>query len=64
MLEMRDDWSTREVRVLIEEKFGVEYSMKHVREMLRRIGMKFEKPYPHDYRRPKDAEENLKTFSR
>ncbi|MEM3192792.1 MAG: hypothetical protein QW292_12080 [Candidatus Parvarchaeota archaeon] len=28
MLEMKDDWSTREVRVLIEEKFGVEYSMK------------------------------------
>ncbi|MEM3448496.1 MAG: winged helix-turn-helix domain-containing protein [Nitrososphaerota archaeon] len=61
---MRDDWSTREVRVLIEEKFGVEYSMKHVREMLRQIGMKFMEPYRHDYRRSKYADENLKTFSR
>ncbi|MEM3191192.1 MAG: helix-turn-helix domain-containing protein [Candidatus Parvarchaeota archaeon] len=64
MLEMRDDWSTREVRVLIEEKFGVEYSMKHVRELLRQMRMKFGKPYPHDYRKSKDAEETLKTFPR
>ncbi|MEM0134458.1 MAG: helix-turn-helix domain-containing protein [Thermoplasmatales archaeon] len=64
MLEMRDDWSTREVRVLIEEKFGVEYSMKHVRELLRQMGMKFMEAYQHDYRRSKDADENLKTFSR
>ncbi|MDA8055719.1 MAG: helix-turn-helix domain-containing protein, partial [Thermoplasmatales archaeon] len=26
VLERRDDWSTKEVRVLIKEKFGVEYS--------------------------------------
>ncbi|MEM4090675.1 MAG: winged helix-turn-helix domain-containing protein, partial [Thermoplasmatales archaeon] len=45
MLERRDDWSTREVRVLIGEKFGVEYSMKHMREMLRQMGMKFKKAY-------------------
>ncbi|MEM3861548.1 winged helix-turn-helix domain-containing protein [Metallosphaera sp.] len=45
MPERRDDWSTREVRVLIGEKFGVEYSMKHVREMLRQMGIKFMKAY-------------------
>lgn len=60
VLKRRDDWSTKEIRAMIKEKFGVEYSMKHVREILRRLGMKFGKPYPHDYRRPKDAEENLK----
>ena len=60
MLERRDDWSTKEVRVLIKEKFGVEYSMKHVRELLRQFGMKFGKPYPHDYRRQKSAEDDLK----
>ena len=60
MLERRDDWSTKEVRVLIKEEFGVEYSMKHVRELLRRLGMKFGKPYPHDYTRPKSAEGDLK----
>ena len=60
VLERRDDWSTKEVRVLIKEKFGVEYSMKHVRELLRQLGMKFGKPYPHDYRRPKSAKDDLK----
>lgn len=60
MLERRDDWSTKEVRVLIKEKFGVEYSMKHVRELLRRFGMRFGKPYLHDYRRQKSAEDDLK----
>ncbi|MDA8055112.1 MAG: helix-turn-helix domain-containing protein [Thermoplasmatales archaeon] len=60
ILEKRDDWSTRGIRALIKEKFGIEYSMKHIREILRELGMKFGKPYPHDYRRPKDAEERLK----
>ncbi|MEM3859589.1 MAG: winged helix-turn-helix domain-containing protein [Candidatus Micrarchaeaceae archaeon] len=45
MLEMRDDWSTGEVRMLIKEKFGVEYSTKHMREMLRQMGIKFMKAY-------------------
>lgn len=60
MLERRDDWSTKEIRIMIKERFGVEYSMKHVRELLRQMGMKFGKPYHHDFRRPKDAEERLK----
>lgn len=59
-LNRRDDWSTREIRVLIKEMFGIEYSMKHIRELLRQLGMKFGKPYPHDYRRPKNAEDDLK----
>jgi len=49
--------------VLIKEKFGVEYSMKHVRELLRRFGMRFGKPYPHDYRRPKNADDDLKKLT-
>ena len=48
--------------MLIKEKFGVEYSMKHVRELLRRFGMRFGKPYPHDYRRPK-SDDDLKKLT-
>ena len=56
----RDYWTTKEAKQLIREKFGVEYSHSSARRILKGIGMRFAKPYPHDYRRPKDAEEKLK----
>jgi len=60
LLKERDDWNTNEVRNLINEKFDVKYSLKQVRIILRKFGMKYGKPYPHDYRRPDNAEELLK----
>ena len=60
ILKERDDWTTKEVLVLIQKKFGVEYSLKQIYIILREFGMKFGKPYPQDYRRPPDAEEQLK----
>jgi putative transposase len=60
ILSERDDWTTKEVRKLIKDKFGVEFSEKHVRTILRNLGLKFGKPYPKDYRRPSDAEKQLK----
>ena len=63
VLNERDDWSTEEVRKLIFEEFGVEYTLKQIRIILKKFGMKHTKPYPHDYRRPKDAEERLKKLT-
>ncbi|AKA48357.1 transcriptional regulator [uncultured archaeon] len=60
ILQERDDWTTEEVQKLIEKRFGIRFSQKHVRTILRQMGMKYSKPYPHDFRRPKDAEERLK----
>jgi putative transposase len=60
ILEERDDWTTREVRELIKEKFGVEYSIRHVSRLLKSFGMKYAKPYQHDYRKPENAKEDLK----
>jgi len=60
ILEKRDDWTTREVRELINEEFGVEYSIRHVSRILKSFGMKYSKPYQQDYRRPENAEEELK----
>ena len=60
LLEERDDWTTEQIQDLIERKFSVLFSLKHVRTILRKIGMHYAKPYPHDYRRPKNAEEKLK----
>lgn len=60
LLNKRDNWTTREVRDLIWEKFNVEYSLKQVREILKSLGMRYVKPYVLDYWRPDDAEEILK----
>ena len=60
ILAKRDDWTTKEIKQLIKDKFGIEFSEKHVRTILRSIGLKFARPYPKDYRRPADAEEQLK----
>jgi putative transposase len=59
-LSERDDWTTKEVRKLIKDNYGVEFSEKHVRTILRDLGLKFAKPYPQDYRRASDAAEQLK----
>jgi len=60
ILKERDDWATEDVRELILKKFNIEYSQKQVRRILRHFGMKHAKPYPHDYRKPDDAEDILK----
>ena len=60
LLKKRDDWTTKEILKLIKEEFNVEYSLKQVRIILKDLGLKFGKPYPKDYRRPEDAEKQLK----
>lgn len=62
-LNKRDDWTTEEVKKMIFEDFGVIYSTKRVREILKGFGMKHGKPYYHDYRRPENAEERLKKLT-
>jgi len=64
MLRQKDCWTSREVRDLIIEKFGVTYTIKQVLEIAKKMGMKFAKPYQRDYRRPIDAEDILKKHSR
>jgi len=56
-------WTTKEVKVLIKERFGIDISEDQVRRILRdKLEMNFSKPYPEDYRRPGDA--NLETVIR
>ena len=56
LLKERDDWTTSEVREYIQSTFGVEYTLKRVRIILRGFGVQYAKPYARDYRRPADAE--------
>mgnify|MGYP000008677480 CR=1 FL=1 len=60
ILKNRDDWTTKEVRELIKERFGIEYSLRHVSRILKSLGMKYGKPYQHDYRKPKNAKDEFK----
>ncbi len=59
-LEAKDLWYLGEIMDLIKTRFGVEYSERQVRRILKSFRMKHAKPYQVDYRKPKDAEEKLK----
>jgi putative transposase len=63
LLREREHWTTEEVRRLIREEFGVEYTLKQVRMILKKAGMRYAKPFPRDHRRPADAEDLLKKNS-
>lgn len=60
MLKEKDAWTTDEVRFLILKEFGVEYTLKQVRIIAKRFGMKYAKPFAFDYRKPLNAESILK----
>jgi transposase len=61
LLKEKTCWTTQEVRELIKANFGIEYSHAQVVRILRkRLKMHFSKPFPHDYRRPSNAEDILK----
>lgn len=57
LLQERDNWTTKEIRELIWDRFSVEYSLKQVGIILRSLGLKFGKNYPREYQRPKDDQE-------
>ena len=51
-LSERDDWLTWEINNLIYDEFGVKYSHSQLIRLLRtKLGLRFAKPYPIDYRR-------------
>jgi putative transposase len=64
LLRQKDIWTTDEVRVLISNEFGVEYTQKQVRIIVKKVGMKYAKPFTYDYRKPDNAEEILKKHAR
>lgn len=60
LLQMKDYWTSKEVRELIKNEFDIEFTPRHIPRILRKLGMKYQKPYVNDYRRPEDAEDILK----
>ena len=60
LLEAKDLWYLNDIVELIKTKFGVEYSERQIRRILKSFKMKHVKPYQIDYRKPKDAWGKLK----
>lgn len=58
-LRAKEYWTTKEIRVVIKEEYGIEYSYEQISRILRHFGMRLQKPYPQDYRRPEEAQEIL-----
>lgn len=55
-----DFWTIEEVRELIKNKYGIEYSLNAIRKILKKFGLNYTKPYCLDSRKPPDAEEILR----
>jgi len=64
LLKQKDTWTTDEVKALISNEFGVEYTLKQIRIIVKNIGMKYAKPFTFDYRKPANAEEILKKHAK
>ena len=45
---------------MIHQEFGVKYTLKQIRIILKKLNMAYGKPFTLDYRRPDDAESLLK----
>lgn len=64
LLKEKSSWTTDEVRLLISNEFGVEYTLKQVRVISKKLGMKYAKPFTLDYRKPTNAEQILKKHTK
>ncbi|MCJ7442945.1 MAG: winged helix-turn-helix domain-containing protein [Methanotrichaceae archaeon] len=60
LLHEKEIWTLREIRILIKDKFRIEFSEMHVWRILKSMNMHHAKPYVLDKRRPDDAEDILK----
>jgi putative transposase len=60
LLNQKTTCTTDDVRTMIYQEFEVEYTLKQIRIILKKLNMSYGKPFTQDYRRPEDAESLLK----
>lgn len=62
LLEKQPSWTSAQVCELVKQQWDIDYSRSQIARILRnKLRMNYSKPYPHDFRRPPDAEEQLET---
>jgi transposase len=59
VLKQHQPLTTEDVQRLIEDAFNVSYTRRHVRRLLRELGMNYSVPRPEEPDRPDDADELL-----
>ncbi|MFN8349356.1 MAG: winged helix-turn-helix domain-containing protein [Spirosomataceae bacterium] len=58
-LGTKDFWTLGEIDQLMQDKFGITYSQRHLRTILKKMGVFHYKPEPLDYRRSDNSEQEL-----
>ena len=54
----------KDVHQLVNKKFNVDYSLKQIGKIVRKLGYNYRKAYPKFSKSPEDAEEQLKKLKR
>ena len=60
LLSQKTTWTTEEIRAMIHQEFEVEYTLKQIRIILKKLKMDYGKPFTLDYRRPGPCRRDLK----
>lgn len=60
IIEKTPNISMKDVHILVNEKFNVNYSLKQIGKIMKKLGCNYSKAYPKSSKSPKDAEKQLK----
>ena len=60
IIEKTPNISMKDVHILVNEKFNVNYSLKQIGKIMKKLGYNYSKAYPKSSKSPKDAEKQLK----
>ena len=64
IIEETPNMSMKGVHILVNEKFNVDYSLKQIGKIVRKLGYNYSKAYPKFSISPEDAEKQLKKLRR
>ncbi|MBR0370798.1 MAG: transposase [Methanobrevibacter sp.] len=64
IIDERPNMSMKDVHLLVNDKFNVDYSLKQIGKIVKKLGYNYSKAYPKFSKSPEDAEEQLKKLKR
>ncbi len=60
IIEETPNMSMKDVHLIVNKKFDVDYSLKQIGKIVKKLGYNYGKAYPKFSKSPEDAEEQLK----
>ena len=60
IIEETPNMSMKDVHLIVNKKFDVDYSLKQIGKIVKKLGYNYSKAYPKFSKSPEDAEEQLK----